>query len=365
MNVLYDYQTLTMQRFGGISRYYYELAKGLSKESGVTADVKTVFNINHYFKDYFEKKKPESLPWFFKKANNAVNRAYVLMQNKKKYDIIHPTYYHPYILNKFKGKYVVTIHDMIYEIYKDVMPDAEKVIAQKKAHIFAADKIICVSEWTKRDLLKFYPQIGEEKIKVVYQGNGVKADSENKLPVIKALENVKKYVLFTGNRGLYKNFKNMAEAVSGILKNDKDLYLVCGGGGAFDKAEREFLSELGIADKCIQLRYAEEETASLYNNAECFVFPSLYEGFGIPILEAWECRCPLVLSNASCFPEIAGDAGAYFDGNSVSDIKSAVEKVLYDDGLKAELIKKGLSRARLYGWDKTVGNTLELYKSLL
>ena len=365
MNILYDYQTLTMQKFGGISRYYYELVKGLSRESDVIAAVKTVFNLNHYFKDYFKKSKPESLPGFLKKANNAINRAYVLMQNKKKYDIIHPTYYHTYILNKFKGKYVVTIHDMIYEIYKEVMPDAQKVIAQKKAHIFAADKIVCVSEWTKRDLLRFYPQIGEDKIKVIYQGNDIRIGKEKKVPKINALKNVEKYILFTGNRGLYKNFNNLARAVADMLKNDKELYLVCGGGGAFDAEEKNLLSELGIADKCIQLRYAEEETVSLYNNAECFVFPSLYEGFGLPILEAWECRCPLVLSNASCFPEIAGEAGVYFDGNSESDIKSAVEKAVYDDEIKNDLIEKGLERSRLYGWDKTVSNTLNLYKSLL
>lgn len=365
MNVLYDYQTLMMQKFGGISRYYYELAKGMSAKPDVNVDVVSVFNKNYYFKDYFDKKKPESLPSFLAKGNNVINRAYVLMQNRKKYDIIHPSYYHPYILNKFKGKLVTTVHDMIYELFPDVMPGAKKLIKEKKAHIFCADQIVCVSEYTKNDLLKIYPTVPESKIKVIKQGNVLELKDGDNLGKISKLDGVDKYILFTGNREYYKNFRTFVRGVSGLLKRDDCLTLVCGGGGAFSEEEKEFLSDSGVADKCIQINYTDSESVSLYHNAECFVFPSLYEGFGLPILEAWGCKCPLALSNASCFPEIAGDAGAYFDGNSESDIGNVIEKVIYDGKLKKELVDKGSERLKIYGWDKTVENTYNLYKSLL
>lgn len=365
MNVLYDYQTLTMQRFGGISRYFYELANRLSKKEDVCVDVKTVFNANYYFKDYFEKEKAESLPWLFSKANNCVNRLYVLSQNKGKYDVIHSTYYHPYILNKFKGKYVVTIHDMIYELYKNILPKSKKIIENKRKHIFAADKIICVSEWTKNDLLKIYPSIDESKLEVIYHGNNIKCNDSVDVPKIDKLKMVKKYILFTGNRTFYKNFKNFAIAISDLIKDDDDLWLVCGGGGVFSESEKQFLSEYGIINKSIQVKYDDSEAVSLYRNAECFVFPSLYEGFGIPILEAWECHCPVVLSNASCFPEIAADACEYFDGNSCEDIKNSVKRVLYNDTLKSEMVSKGICRSNSFSWNITADKTLDLYKRLL
>ena len=362
MKILYDYQALSMQRFGGISRYFYELATRLGAKEGVEVDVATRFNSNYYFEDYF-KGKSAGLPWKFSKFNNVLNRMAVKHRDKKAYDIIHPTYYHPYILNRFKGKLVVTIHDMIYELMPDKLPDAQTIIERKKAHIFAADKIICVSEHTKKDMLAIYPEIPEDRAVVIYHGNSMPVQTQ-KPKKCERLEKYAEYILFVGRRDSYKNFDALAAAFSEIAKDDGQLYLVCAGGGEFSGSEKQNLESLGIADRCVRLDFSDSELISAYSNAQCFVFPSLYEGLGLPILESWACGCPLVLSDASCFPEIAGDAGEFFDGEDVKSIKSALQKVIYNEKLKAELKEKGAERLKLFDWDITAEKTLETYKSL-
>lgn len=115
----------------------------------------------------------------------------------------------------------------------------------------------------------------------------------------------------------------------------------------------------------MQMNVSDEELAYIYSKAEMFVFPSLYEGFGIPIVEAMSCNCPVVLSNASCFPEIAGDAAVYFDPNKSEDMAEKIDEVLQSEKLKKKLIYKGKQRAKLFTWNKNAKAIYDIYKELI
>ena len=103
----------------------------------------------------------------------------------------------------------------------------------------------------------------------------------------------------------------------------------------------------------------------MYNNAECFVYPSEYEGFGIPILEAFSCKCPVILSNSSCFPEVAGAAAKYFNLGNVNELTNILEEVLYSDSVKQQMVDKGLIRFKDFSWQKCAEETLCAYKKIL
>lgn len=352
MNVLYDHQIWLMQRFGGISRYFIELMKnsgGLFNYS-----VTGVYSSNEYLKDMgLHKDFPVSFNFkgrrrILKRLNEGES---VKQMNGDSVDILHPTYFSPYF-NTSK-KVVLTVYDMIYELFPEMMCDGE-MINMRKETVHKADKIIAISECTKKDLLRIYPDISPDKVEVTYLGNSFPV-SENA-----SKEN---YILFTGNRASYKNFANFARAVAPVLI-ENNLKLICTG-SKFASWELWFLDQLGIGDR-VESRFVNDaELSDLYSKALLFVFPSLYEGFGIPILESFASSCPLLLSNASCFPEIAGDAGVYFDPYSIDDMREKINSVLMSQAKQQELVEKGRERLKLFDWAKTTRETAEVYKSVL
>jgi glycosyltransferase involved in cell wall biosynthesis len=174
-----------------------------------------------------------------------------------------------------------------------------------------------------------------------------------------------KYLLFVGNRRVYKNFDTFTESISQLLRDDKNLYLICAGGGKFTPSEIASLEKSGVINKVTQCSFDDNILAQLYQNALAFIFPSLYEGFGIPILEAFFCGCPVVASNISSLPEVAGDAAEYFDPLDKISILNAVKKIAYDHGLRCKLKNKGYERLKNFSWEKTANQTKMLYKSIL
>jgi glycosyltransferase involved in cell wall biosynthesis len=143
-----------------------------------------------------------------------------------------------------------------------------------------------------------------------------------------------------------------------------DLRLVCTG-KPFDNAEMQFLKSLGILDRTSCLFASEAELKNLYATALLFVYPSLYEGFGIPILEAFAMNCPMAISNTSCFPEVAGDAALYFDPQSIDEMRSVMENAILSPSLRNELVLKGQERLKLYSWRKCAEETAKVYQKVL
>lgn len=357
MNIFYDYQSIFRQHFGGVTRYHYELYKELSEMQGIQVRCQCYGSPNYYFKDilgYRPIRNYYGMLGFFYHLNRITNSRQIA---SKKYDVIHPTWYDPYCFyKKKKGQYVITIHDMIHEKFPG-FPAWE--VEGKKFWIYHADKIIAVSENTKKDILDIYPDIDEDKITVVYHGRNV-------LPPPKPVYTISDtYLLYVGGRGYaYKNFFIVLKAMKIIIEKYKDLKLICVGGGAFSEREKELIQELNLDGYIHQMQATDEELAYLYSNALCLVYPSYYEGFGFPILEAFSCNCPIVLSNATSLPEIAGNAVLYFEPFDMEEMIEHIFSLLEHPSKREDLIEKGKARLELFSWNKTAMETLDVYNSL-
>ena len=286
-----------------------------------------------------------------KAINRRDDKKHVL--NESEYDLYLPTYYEAAVYPKDK-LVIITAHDFISELFPAGNGPAA-ITEQKRRSFQNADKIICISENTRRDLLRLFPEVEESKTELVY--HALTWEKKDPLPAEKP------YILFTGVRTGYKSFTRFVCAVSPLLKK-YGLDLVCSG-HKFNETELQLFEELGIRGHVHQ-KFAKdkEELQEMYRRALLFVFPSRYEGFGFPILEAFASGCPIALSNASCFPEIAKDAGVYFDPESEESIRSAVTSLIESEQLRNEIRTKGYNRLSHFTIEKLICNTAAVYRSL-
>lgn len=265
-------------------------------------------------------------------------------------EVFHSTYYR---LPEGSGvKVVSTVHDFTYERYSSG-PRKWVHSWQKKRAVAGSDKIICVSENTKNDLLELYGKSFEEKIVVIH--NGV-SSCYCELPDAVVSEQV----LFVGGRGGYKNFSSVVHALEALV----DINLICVGGGGFSREEIELM------DKLIPGRYhhagflSNDQLNVEYNKSICLLYPSLYEGFGIPVLEAMRAGCPVVAVNASSIPEVAGSAAFMLERGQVDEIKEAIEFLCVTDN-RSIYRKLGFQQAYKFSWDLTFEKTVAVYEELL
>ncbi|PXY40829.1 glycosyltransferase family 1 protein [Flavobacterium cheongpyeongense] len=368
MKILLDPQIFDMQTYGGISRYYTEIFSRLKKNKELSIKLPIDTSNNVYIINSGLLKEKELAAYFIKILNalristRSLNRKLVKKKIRKafteKYDLVIPTYYDPYFLEVLDGTpFVLTVYDMVHELMPQYFTDDPwNVTENKKRLLEKATKIIAVSKNTKKDIIKVYPHIDQSKIEVIYHGNSIEVNENINVDL------PKNYILFVGSRGLYKNFYFLVESIRDLLIRDKTLKLICAGGGEFKDEEMEFLKRAGIHEQVEQKYFDEGQLGLFYKNARCFVFPSLYEGFGIPVLESMSCGCPIVLSNRSSFPEVAGEAGIYFDVSSKEDLMNKIELVLNDEKLKNEYILKGIEQAKKFNWEIAASQCLELYK---
>ena len=367
MKVLFDHQIYNNQKYGGISRYFYELSKGLIKQ-GVEVENSITFSENEFTADKQVFNSGGFIPLQFKgrgKLKRYLNRKASERAIKKEgFDIFHPTYYDTYFLDKqiLKKPLVVTFYDLIHEKfsgqYPEQLQDIEKVVAERKLLLKHAAKVIAISQSTKDDIISYY-KVPEELVEVTHLASSM--DSSN----LQKNTTLGRYLLYVGNRAAYKNFTPFVQAVAPILQQDTTLKIVAAGGGAFNASETEFFTSLGIENQLVQKGITDPILADLYYNALAFIFPSLYEGFGIPVLEAFSCHCPAILSNISSLPEVGGSAALYMDPLSDADMREKVSALLNSSTLRAELIAKGLQQAKLFSWQTMADETLDIYKSVL
>jgi len=366
MKILYDHQIFSYQKYGGISRYFCELYSHLLNLNSIHPEISVVYSENSYYQELFQQKKflPDQ-----KILGKYLNLGKILAINKineynckrqirqGNFDIFHPTYYNPYFLKNLKTKpYVLTVYDMVQEIFPDVLIDK----IQKENVIENAIKIIAISDNTKADIIKFY-DTDPKKIEIIHLATSLKlynGDSDLNLP--------QKYILFVGKRGTYKNFTFFINSISSLLFEEKELYLICAGGGFFSPDEMHLMNDLKIKRKVLHYPITNDSTLSqLYRKAILFVFPSLYEGFGIPVLEAFSCGCPVAASNCSSLPEVGGDAAIYFDPNDSDSIQKVIEDIVHNNSLQDSLRIRGYQRLKLFSWEKTALDTKKVYENLL
>jgi len=288
-------------------------------------------------------------------------------------DIIHSTAY--IVPELLKAKLVVTIHDLSFLLFPDLHTEENiKLLMQNLIYINSRpDKIICDSEQTKKDLIRFF-HVPEEKIKVIYLGvDHIFSDfvSEDKKNIILAKHGLTglNYILTVASIEPRKNFERIIRVFGEIIKNKNhsDLILVCAGGAGWkNEGIHRLVKEKGLEGKVKFLGYVEEaDLPSIYNGAKFFMYPSLYEGFGLPVLEAMSSRVPVLTSDVSSLPEVAGDAAIMVDPLSKKEIYNASIRLLENEALRKELQLKGVERANLFTWENTAFKTLEVYREVL
>jgi glycosyltransferase involved in cell wall biosynthesis len=399
MKILYDYQAFERQRFGGVSRYFFELISNFDKDETMEWELPILYTGNDHLRTMaFFKEKPLSKPlpppekdyyksffwgmefigkWRLFSLRNKIfppqyeeqdkeeisdNKSFNIERLKEgAFDIFHPTYYDDYFLDYIGTKpFVLTVYDLIHQIYPETF--SHDTIDKNKELLQKANKIIAISECTKRDLVSFF-DVPEDKIVVTHLANSL--DTNTSEPPISFQQQLpKNFLLYVGNRLYYKNFLFFIEAFAILEKTKENLSVVCTG-PPFTKGEIDFFDRLGVKEKLYHFYVDDAKLTCLYQHAEAFVFPSLYEGFGLPVLEAFSCGCPVILSNSSSLAEIGEDAVVYFEPKNISSFRQALEKVVYNQQERKRLIEKGKGQLQKFSWKKTASATKEVYDRVL
>jgi glycosyltransferase involved in cell wall biosynthesis len=378
LRVIYDHQVFSWQKYGGISRYIYEVATHLAQSENIEVKILAIAYVNEYLKSYKSDNKSNLIVGFpipdthKKRINELVGKfnqgVSAILLKKYPHNILHQTYYSsgkrvsdPHV------KVVITVHDMIHEKFsqffnsKNIFNSQDKTSLIKKEAVQQADGIICVSENTKKDLIEIL-NVEPSKISVVYHGYSLNTYSSDTV----APNLPHPYILYVGERGGYKNFNALLQAYAHASQLRNNFHLVCFGGGVFHPNEINQISTLGLPEgKVIQVSGNDNFLANLYQNAALFVYPSLYEGFGMPLLEAMALKCPVACSNTSSIPEVVGEAAELFDPNEPDNIAEALQTILFSAEKSKKLVQLSTERIKLFSWETCAEKTKKVYLSLL
>lgn len=352
----------------GISEYAFQILNQLYefREKGLT---------DHTFIIYLKSAPLEVLPkktgwWQYKivkpsKFWTQIGLPFHLATTKKKPDVfLTLTHYAP----RFSPvPTIVSVMDVSYLHYPETFKknDLYQLTKWTKYSVEKAAEIITISQSTKDDIIKFY-KITPEKVKVVHLG--LKELSMEKATAdLKSFGITKKFILFVGTLQPRKNIARLIEAYSTLpphIKNEYQLVIVGKKGWLYDEILKS-PEKFGIADNVLFLDYvSDNDLPSFYKGAELFVLPSLYEGFGLPVLEAMKYGCPVITSNVSSLPEAGGDAALYFDPESIVDIKKTMEKVLNSEQLRRDMIEKGNAHYKKFTWEKAAKEVLKVIEEV-
>lgn len=373
MRIAYDPQIFYHQKHGGISRYFAELAKELTKQGedvrvfapighnayleGSGIDVKEASHLAKLYPHIPHRLRPADHSFVWPPIRSEIQSRI----GSWKPNVVHETYYHGRKLYPSGIASAVTVYDMIHEIYPEAFPAGDSTRERKRRAVERADAILCISHSTARDLQK-YLQVPESKISVTHLGwESLGRAGQRELP---GLELEKPYFLYVGARSGYKNFHALLEAFADSRDLAGDFRIVAFGGGEFTKVELEKIAELGLEGKVFQSSGEDAELNFLYANARAFVYPSRYEGFGLPPLEAMAQDCPVVASNTSSMPEVIGDAALFFDPGEPEELTAALRRVAGSEEVRAQLVAKGRVRLLDFSWAKCAEDTLEVYRQI-
>lgn len=367
MKVRYTPDVFRFQRAGGVSRYFVELARGLQGH-GVDARIVAGFHINDLVGD-----APRSLgtnvgfvnlPRSRQAATKVLDYALTggLVEMLGRDDVIHPTWYPPQLQRlPRRARLVTTVHDMIPEMFPDLSVRSVESSRRKRAWVDAADHVLVNSHHTASDLIELF-QVDPSKVTVTYLG--VTTTAPVRPPGALALER-SRFVLYVGDRVTpYKNFACVLDAMA-HPDVDPELRLVCMGPASRSAAEEAALVERGIAERVEFVSGSDGHLAWLYSAAVALVYPSIYEGFGLPPLEAMANGCPVIASDAASIPEVVGDAAVLFDPNDANALAEAVSSLAGDAARRSTLIARGRARAATFSWASTVEQTLQVYEDLV
>ena len=363
IRVVYDPQVFMWQKVGGISRYFAELAVRIAAMPDFDAHVYAIGHVNEYLKVTPYKNivcgmvRP-NINYVTRLSYQLTHAAWTGVRTRFAPQILHETYYSRQGLSAGKARRVTTVYDCIHERYPEMFPDTTEVLENKAASIARADHVFCISENTKLDVIKHY-SVTPDKVSVVYLGSSLRVTGE--LPACPVAE---PFVLFVGSRTLYKNFEGVVKAFADPQLH-RHFVLVCLGSETLNPQEQEWIKASGIpAERVRQMTGDDALLVTLYRHAACMVYPSFYEGFGIPPLEAMEQNCPVICSNTSSLPEVVGDAAETLDPSDPDALRQAFHRVLFSEERQRELKRLGSERVKLFSWDQCAAQTAGVYRRL-
>ena len=368
MKILYDGLIYANQlainvRAGGISRYFKNIIDGLPAECvpWLTSPepFEFCFPSSPRLRCYYPPRKILGSNRLARRVGRLRSAA---MERFGKFDLAHPTYHSLMTgrpISAYRMPVVLTIHDMIPERFASQLDPGGAETARKCDAVQAADAIICISENTKRDLMEIL-HVPEKRITVILLASELLPD----MAVDSTLVPHQPYLLFVGSRAFYKNFVRLLLAFSSVATSWPELRLAVVG-APFNQTENELIQALKLKPKIDHLsQLNDQQLAGIYRNAEAFVYPSLYEGFGIPPLEAMACGTVVIAANSSSIPEVVGDAAILFDPNSIDELTERILALPKLGSRREDYIRRGKDRAARFSWQNTAAKTFEVYRNV-
>jgi glycosyltransferase involved in cell wall biosynthesis len=360
MRVGFDEQAFLAQRRGGVTRYFVRLVEELRADPGLGADPVLGWSMapnEHVVEAGLAGPVPldRGRAEFDPVASGTAYLANLPARLRaRRTDLLHYTFYHPrFLLRRSAMPTVTTVHDMIPELYPELF--ARDPHLHKAAYVRCSDLVLCVSEATRQDLIRIH---GDPGVPVVVTHLGVDAAFRPGLDRLPSMP--PRYVLFVGRRGGYKDFEVLVEALA--QARPADAWLVAVGGGPLSERERELLQKAGLGERWVQVSPSEGELPHWYSCADVFAFPSRYEGFGLPTLEAMASGCPTVLARSSSLPEVGGEACDYFAPGDPADLAEVLVRLWADQELRAARAVAGVARAAEFTWRRTAEATAHAYR---
>lgn len=362
MRVRFSHDAFRLQRHGGVSRYFAELHQGLLVR-GVDSRVLAGLHQNEHVKGVAAVAgldicgvRPRALRQALSKVTDrALERVWAIRSSPE--TIYHKTYFDHWVPKS--PTLAVTVFDMIHELFPTNVSKRDLTVAAKRRWCDAADVIFAISQQTKDDVVEVF---GIEPERIVVTHLGVRRT----LPLEPSpAVGSPPFLLYVGERGwAHKCFRPF---LSSFARADdaKGCHLVCFGGGPVQTDERELIESLGIADRVKVVGGDDRVLAAYYTAATALIYPSLYEGFGLPTLEAMVHGCPVAAGTGGAVSEVTGDAALLFDPADADAITDAINTIVTDEARRADLVARGRVRAAGFTWDATIAATLGGYQRVM
>lgn len=358
LRVLFDGTAFSLHRWSGISRYFAELIGQYRDDARLGVEALTPYR-------YTSNAHLATRPGFHAvplprsrriSVLNRLNRA-ALRRTDLTRSITHFPLYDAHLLPAARtSRSVTTVYDFTFEVHPELFGDASLHLAQKAEFFRACDALVCISETTRRDLARFHPDLDKPVVVTPLAVSDEFAARGSRR--VRRLPN--RYILHVGNRAEHKNLELVLKAFDELAARDHQLHLVLSGQGL--PAERERISELRHCDRVHTIRLSERELPSAYRDAAAFFFPSYYEGFGLPLLEALTAGCPAVISDCPALLEVADGAAGVVGADDLDGAVAALDELINNPKVADRRRSLGLSRANDFSWRRTAERTVAAYR---
>lgn len=361
MRIFYDGQIYLLQKTGGINRYFSNLIRRLPQD---VVPVLSTYHVRPIHYPMHPNLQTFLFPGFRpQRVSCWIGKYYFRMVLPwHSFHLFHPTF-HSFLaiddISQCQIPIVFTVHDMIHELFPAMDPTGQESEKKRKI-IMAAQSVICDSDNTKQDLLNRYA-VSEENVTVIPLASDLDEhliDGDEPVPLPPPL-----YYLYVGSRASYKNFDGLLSAFANAVSMQPELNLGVVG-AAFTNTERTLITRLKLNNHILSyLNIPDSQLAQLYRHSVGLVYPSFYEGFGIPLLEAMSCGTVAIASNCSSIPEVVGEAGILFAPNKLDELTDILLDLPNNPTERERLIAKGYGRTKLFSWEKTAAQTIAVYRS--